>query len=105
MGAKYPLYKRYGYSNEQLESMGRNNIVPDCLTFYLLSLYPMDNYDSRSQLEKDLHMGKVMWVVNKALEQHFFDTDYVSIVGRYMRHHSGVTVAQLLQSDDYSMFK
>lgn len=105
MGAKYPLYKRYGYSNEQLESMGRNNIVPDCLTFYLLSLYPMDNYDSRSQLEKDLHMGKVMWVVNKALEQHFFDTDYVSIVGRYMRHHSDVTVAQLLQSDDYSMFK
>ena len=105
MGAIYPLYKRYGYSNEQLESMGRNNIVPDCLTFYLLSLYPMDNYDSRSQLEKDLHMGKVMWVVNKALEQHFFDTDYVSIVGRYMRHHSDVTVAQLLQSDDYSMFK
>ena len=105
MGAKYPLYKKYGYSPEQLESMGRNNIVPDCITFYLLSLYPMDNYDSRSQLEKDLHMGKVMWVVNKALGQHFYDTNYVSMVGKYMRRHSGVSVAQLLRSNDYSIFK
>lgn len=105
MGAKYPLYKKFGYTNEQLETMGRDHIVPDCVSFYLLSLYPMSNYDSRSQLEKDLHMGKVMWVVNRALGESFFDTDYVHIVNRYMHRHPQVTIAELLSTDDYSKMK
>lgn len=105
MGARYQLYKQFGYSNEQLETMGRNYIVPDCVSFYLLSLYPMSNYDTRSQLEKDLHMGKVMWVTNKALGQQFFDTEYITIINRYMMRHPKTTIEQLLMSDDYSMFK
>lgn len=105
MGSKYPIYKKFGYSNEQLESMSRGYIVPDCLSFYLLSLYPMDNYDSRTQLEKDLHMGKVLWVVNKAIGQNLFDTDYTRMVGRYMHRHPKVTIAELLASDDYSKMK
>lgn len=105
MGAKYPVYKEFGFSREQLSSMGRSNIVPDCLSFYLLSLYPMANYDQRTQLEKDLHMGKVMWVVNKALGKNFFRTTYVSIVDRYMHKHPSVTYQQLLASDDYSAMK
>lgn len=105
MGAKYPIYKKFNYTNEQLETMGRDNIVPDCVSFYLLSLYPMDNYDSRSQLEKDLHMGKVMWVVNCAMDENFFDTDFVHIVNRYMHRHPKVSIAELLSSDDYSKMK
>lgn len=105
MGAKYPLYKQFKYSNEQLESMGRQNIVPDIVSFYLLSLYPMENIDSRSQLDKDLHMGKVMWVANKALGDEFFTSDYISMVARYMRRHPKITVLQLLSEDDYSKMK
>ncbi len=101
MGAKYPVYGRYDYSAEQLRTMGRNYIVPDCVSFYLLSLYPMKNYDSRTQLEKDLHMGKVMWVVNKAMGSQMFRTDYVTMVDRYMSRHHEVTVSQLLETDDY----
>lgn len=102
MGAKYPVYGRFGYTAEQLQTMGRNYIVPDCLSFYLLSLYPMENYDSRSQREKDLHMGKVMWVVNKAMDGHLFGEACVKTVDRYMKGHPNTTVAQLLESDDYS---
>ncbi len=105
MGAKYPIYQRYDYSAEQLRTMGRNYIVPDCLSFYLLSLYPMPNYDSRTQLEKDLHMGKVMWVVNKAIGSQMFRTDYVTMVERYMNSHPAVTVSHLLASDDYTDFR
>ena len=65
----------------------------------------MSNYDTRSQLEKDLHMGKVMWVTNKALGQQFFDTEYITIINRYMMRHPKTTIEQLLMSDDYSMFK
>lgn len=105
MGAKYPIYQRYDYTAEQLRTMGRNYIVPDCASFYLLSLYPMENYDSRTQLEKDLHMGKVMWVVNKAMGKQTFNTDYVTIVDRYMDKHPHMSVAELLASDDYSKMK
>jgi hypothetical protein len=105
MGAKYPIYKRFGFVEEQLNTMGRNFIVPDGVSFYLLSLYPMENYDQRTQLEKDLHMGKVMWVVNEALGQEVFDSDYVKMVGKYMKKHPNVTIAELLASDDYSKMK
>ncbi len=101
MGAKYPIYRKFNYSSEQLETMNRSYIVPDCVSFYLLSLYPLKNYDARTQLEKDLHMGKVMWVTNKVMESDMFDTDYVRMISHYMKRHPDVTVAQLLDSDDY----
>lgn len=104
MGKNYPIYKKY-YTPVQLESMGRNYIVPDCLSFYLLSINPLENFDSRSQLEKDLHMGKVMWVVNKTLGKQFFRTKFVSMVDSYMKRHKNMTVALLLSDDDYSNFK
>jgi hypothetical protein len=105
MGARYPIYQRYGYSNEQLATMSRTYIVPDCLSFYLLSLYPMPGYDRRSQLEKDLHMGKVQWVVNKVTGHHDFSSEYINMVDRYMKSHADVTVAALLAGDDYSRMK
>ena len=100
MGAKYPLYKQFGYTNEQLETMGRNYIVPDCVSFYLLSQFPMNNYDSRTQLEKDLHMGKVMWTVNKVIGQNLYNTPYVKMVDRFMKKHSKVTVPFLMMNND-----
>ena len=105
MGAKYPIYKEFNYSSEQLETMNRSYIVPDCISFYLTSLYPLKNYDTRTQLERDLHMGKVMWVTNKALGSEIFDTDYIRRINRYMKKHPNVTIAQLLESDDYRQFQ
>lgn len=101
MGENYSLYRRY-YSPGQRSTMTRASIVPDGLTFYLLSLYPMSRYDSRSQLEKDLHMGKVMWVVNKSMGKDFFDTRYVQIIDNYIKTHPYVSIRQLLLSEDYS---
>lgn len=101
MGAKYQIYEKFGYSNEQLESMNRSYIVPDCVLFYLLSLYPMKNSDARNQLEKDIHMGKVMWMTNKTLGVELFNTEYTDKVDKYMKKHGEVTVRQLLESDDH----
>ena len=101
MGAKYQIYEKFGYSNEQLESMNRSYIVPDCVLFYLLSLYPMKNSDARNQLEKDIHMGKVMWVTNKTLGVELFNTEYTDKVDKYMKKHGEVTVRQLLESDNH----
>lgn len=104
LGVNYPAYKKF-YSVQQRASMQRRNIVPDCLNFYLVSLYPMENYDTRSQREKDLHMGKIMWTVNRVLGKEFFKGPFVNEIHGYMRKHPGVTVRQLLENDDYSVFK
>ncbi|HCN53779.1 MAG TPA: gliding motility protein GldB [Prevotella sp.] len=103
MGENYPLYKKY-YTYEQMKTMTRKYIVPDCLSFYLLSLYPMENFDSRPQLEKDLHMAKVLWVVNEAMGIQFFKSKYTALVSRYMHRHPATTIAQLLTLDDYHDF-
>lgn len=105
MGAKYHIYEKFGYRKDQLEQMNRSYIVPDCTLFYLLSLYPMDNFDTRNQLERDLHMGKMMWVTNKALGTDLFRTEYVQMINRYMKKHGKKTIKQLLESDDYKDMK
>ena len=69
LGTDYPLYKKpeYGYSQEQLNMMNRHYIVPDCIGFYLLSLYPMPLDRELSQQERDIHIGKIHATVDQLL--------------------------------------
>lgn len=101
MGADYPLYKKF-YTAQQRATMQRSYIVPDCLTFYLLSIYPMLNFDTRPQLDRDLHMGKIMWAVNKAMNRDVFTTKYVKTINAYIKRNPKITVKQLLEDEDYS---
>lgn len=107
LGADYPLYQRsdYGYTPEQLQMMARHYIVPDCVSFYLLSLYPMPKDRPLSQQERDIHIGKIQWVVNKAMGEEVFHTSYVKTIDRYMRQHQQATVAQLLGNNHYADFQ
>lgn len=103
LGKDYPLYLRpeYGYTEEQRRLMTRQYIVPDCIGFYLLSLYPMPAGRQLQQLEQDIHIGKVQWVVNKAMKRQVFNTLYTRSVNNYMKRHPDVTVEQLLKNHDY----
>lgn len=101
MGADYPLYKKF-YNAQQRKTMSRNYIVPDCLTFYLVSIYPMKDFDNRPQLDRDLHMGKIMWAVNKAMGKEIFTTNYVKTIGDYVKRNPKLTVRQLLEDEDYA---
>lgn len=107
LGADYPLYRRpeYGYSSDQLQMMARRYIVPDCIGFYLLSLYPMPESRPLSQQERDIHIGKIQWVVNKVMGREIFQTLYVQMVDRYMRHHPNMSFEHLLSNDRYSDFQ
>lgn len=98
LGKDYPLYKKF-FTPSQREGMGRDFVVPDCLCFYLLSLYPLDNHDFRSQHEKDMHVAKTMWVVNNVLGKKFFDTKYVDEVELLMKQDSRLTVEKLLKEE------
>ena len=78
--------------------MNRKNIAPDCMVFYLLSQYPLENYDSRSQQERDFHMGKMMWVCNRVMGNQFFQMKFINYVDKYQKQH-GFTIQQLLEAD------
>lgn len=100
LGEDYPLYKKF-YSASQLKAMSRRYIVPDCLSFYLLSLYPMPDFEQRSQIDRDLHIGKIMWVCNQALECKFFRSKYINMVDNYMKRNKNLTLDSLLRNNDH----
>ena len=100
LGEDYPLYKKF-YSASQLKAMSRSYIVPDCLSFYLLSLYPMPDFEQRSQIDRDLHIGKIMWVCNQALECRFFQSKYINMVDNYMKRNKDLTLDSLLRNNDH----
>lgn len=100
LGKDYPLYERY-YTEEQRRLMTRDYIVPDCISFYILSMYPLRNHASRTQYERDVHMGKIMWAVNNILGRHVFDTEYTAIVERYVRKNPKMGVKDILECDKF----
>ena len=57
---------------------------------------------ARSQLERDLHVGKIMWVCNRALGKRFFRSRYIDAVERYMGANKNVGIEALLSNNDYS---
>ena len=107
LGTDYPLYKKpeYGYSQEQLNMMNRHYIVPDCIGFYLLSLYPMPFDRQLSQEDRDVHMAKIQWVVNQAVGRVVFDNVFVSRVDEYMKNNKNLTPVDLLANNDYRLFQ
>ena len=101
LGKDYPLYLRedYGYTEEQRRMMTRQYIVPDCIGFFLLSLFPSPFDHQLTQLESDMHIGKVQWVVNQAMNKTVFNTLYTRNVGHYMKSHPDVTIPQMLENN------
>ena len=104
LGRDYPLYKKY-YPLQQRETMTRNNIVPDAICFYLMSLYPMEGFEKRPQNERDLHVGKVMWLCNKAVEHKSFDTPFVTAIEKFMKCNPKTEITTLMQNNNYTQFK
>ena len=96
LGDDYTLYKRF-YSQRQRSQMTRSYIVPDCLSFYILSLYPLSNHDERSQYERDMHMGKIMWIVNKVMGKKVFSTRFTSLVDSQMKSNPHVRYCDFLR--------
>lgn len=102
LGSDYSLYQRpdYGYTDHQRQMMRRQCIVPDCLSFYLLSLYPMPAGSDSSQVARDMHMGKIQWVVNRSMNREFFQNLYVRTVDRYMKKNRNLGIVQMLEQVD-----
>jgi len=100
MGQNYPLYKRF-YTKEQTEQMNRAAIVPDCLCFYLVSLYPMQDFEKHSEVNRDIYISRIQWLVNKVTNGNFFKGQYVKEIEEKFNK-SNITIQELLTTSDYN---
>lgn len=98
LGADFDVYKKY-YKDDQRIQMQRKFIVPDCLTFYLISQYPLDDFEHTSQDERDIHISRIHWVVNKLMSTKFYDNPDVDKVEKYMRQNSKLSCEELLSEN------
>ncbi|WP_455074000.1 gliding motility protein GldB-related protein [Prevotella fusca] len=103
LGSNYPLYAKF-YSPTQRKQMSREYILPDCLTFYLMSIYPLQNFESRPQLERDLHIGKIQWIVNQTMTKRIYHSRYEEAVETYMKKNPKTSYEELLRMADFSKF-
>lgn len=78
--------------------MTRDMVLPDALCFYLISVFPLKQFESRPQEERDLHIAKIQWIVNQSLERNAFDSEGVRKVGKYMKNHPKTTYEELLKT-------
>ena len=104
LGVDYPFYQQ-NYSDGQRRMMNRSMIVPDCLGFYLLSLYPMPPDMVNSQEGRDRHMSKIQWVVNEVTGRDIFHSDLISCVDRYMKNNKRLSFDDMLRSSGKTIFK
>lgn len=105
LGVNHPIYKKFNYTNSQKRQMSREYILPDCISFYLMSIYSLKDFDTRQQIERDLHMGKIQWIVNHALERNFYKNKFVDAVDIYMKRNTKTSYEELLKLTDFSAFK
>lgn len=104
LGADYPFYQQ-NYSDDQRSMMNREMIVPDCLSFYLLSLYPMPRDVMNKQESRDQHMSKIQWVVNEVTGRQVFKNDLISAVGRYVENNPRQSFDDMLRCSSKTIFK
>ena len=106
LGKDFLLYKNpdYGYSEDQRRLMDRKYIVPDCIGFYLLSLYPMPLDSGMTQQERDIYIGKIQWVVDEAMGEEVFATKFTRMADSYMKRNKDATIDQLLRNNVFSDF-
>lgn len=103
LGEKYPLYQRF-YDSQQRKTMTRKDIIPDLLSFYLLSRYRLPEEIINDQRSRDLHLAKIQWVVNKILEENYFKSQFINTIDHYYTTNVGIPVADILADTDYSKF-
>ena len=98
LGADFEPYTRF-YDEQERATMTRANIVPDCILFYLLSRYPLKDFETRTQEERDEHIGKVMWATNQILGKKHFNTPFMKKAANYAHAHPHQSIPQLLSAN------
>ncbi|MBR1469239.1 MAG: gliding motility protein GldB [Prevotella sp.] len=95
LGEDYQPYAPF-FDEEERQTMTRANIVPDCVLFYLLSVFPLKDFENRTYEEREDHLGRVMWATNQIVGKTHFKTPEVKKAAEYVRQHPHTSVLKML---------
>ena len=73
LGQEYPSYIKFDYSMQQRKMMTRDAIIPDCIGFYLLSIY------------SDANKTVVQWTINYCMGKKFFDNPEIEQFDNFVK--------------------
>ena len=65
----------------------------------------MNKSTFRSKTEQKIHIGKIMWITNKVLGKHYYNSEGIDIVNCYMKKHKQVSITTLLTLADNEIAK
>lgn len=95
LGSDYPAYKLY--DEQQRKQMTREYMIPECMSIYLLSQFPFDDFGRASQEARDFHFQCIWYVVNKLLGKEFFGRSETCRVDAFMEMHKDMSLMELLE--------
>lgn len=102
LGSDYPTYKRF-YDEQQRKQMSREYMIPECMSIYLLSLYPPSDFRGSSAEMRDFHFHCIWYVVNKLLGKEFFGPAETCKADAFMQLHKDMSLSDLLNYSSKKM--
>lgn len=96
LGKDYPLYKDI-FPEEMREKMTPKMIVPDCVLFYLVSRYPLKDFEKATQEERDLHIGKMFWITNKMVGYMAFTDNQLKKFEAFHKKNKEKSIEEMLE--------
>lgn len=98
LGPEYPAYLRYGYTEDQRQTMARQYIVPDAIGVYLMSLYPLPPRNGAMNEQRHRHVSKIQCVVNKVMGRKVFTGEAVERLESEWRANPSLSAAGFLEN-------
>lgn len=96
LGKDYPIYKEF-FNEEMREKMTPNMIVPDCVLFYLISRYPLQDFEKATQEDRDMHIGKMFWITNKVVGFRAHKDKPLQKFEAYLKKNKEISIEEMLE--------
>lgn len=96
LGKDYEIYQDF-FPADKLEKMTPKMIVPDCVLFYLISQYPLEDFETSSQEERDLNLGKMVWITNHVVGFKAYNDPPLKKFENYLKSHPNMTIEEMLE--------
>lgn len=96
LGKDYPAYKEF-FTEDMREKMTPKMIVPDCVLFYLISKFPLEDFEKATQEERDLHIGKMFWITNQVVGFKAYDDAPLNKFEKYRKKNKIMTIEEMME--------
>lgn len=96
LGKDYPAYKEF-FTEDMREKMTPKMIVPDCVLFYLISKFPLEDFEKATQKERDLHIGKMFWITNQVVGFKAYDDAPLNKFEKYRKKNKIMTIEEMME--------